>query len=131
MKILVDHNIEGHAIRLWDTLVITEWVELLSIEMLMFTDVGLSVESSDRIIWRFAQAHQMLLITDNRNMKGEDSLEQTIREENTSTSLPVLNIGNVDRIINEREYREQCVIRIAEIIIDLKKYLGTSRLFIP
>ncbi len=131
MKILVDHNIEGHATRLWDTLVVTEWAELLSIEMLMFTDVGLTVESSDRVIWQFAQEHQMFLITDNRNMKGEDSLEQTIRQENTPTSLPVLTIGNVDRVINEREYRERCATRIAEIIIDLEKYLGTSRLFIP
>ena len=61
MKILVDHNIEGHATRLWDTLMITGWVELLSIEMFMFADVGLTVESSDRIIWQFAQEHQMFL----------------------------------------------------------------------
>ncbi len=124
MQILVDHNIEGHAVRLWDTLVVTEWAELLSIEMLMFTDVGLSVDSSDRAIWRFAQEYQMLLITDNRNMKGEDSLEQTIREENTPLSLPVLNIGNVDRIINEREYRERCATRIAEIILDVAFCVG-------
>ena len=30
MKILIDHNIEGHAIKLWDTLVVTEWAALLS-----------------------------------------------------------------------------------------------------
>jgi hypothetical protein len=65
-------------------------------------------------------------------MKGEDSLEETIREENIATSLPVLTIGSVDRVINERDYCEQCAIRIAEIIIDLEeKYLGTGRLFIP
>jgi hypothetical protein len=123
MTILVDHNIEGQATRLWDTLVATEWAELLSIKMLMFADVGLNVESSDRVIWRFAQARQLFLLTDNRNMKGEDSLEETIREENIATSLPVLTIGSVDRVINERDYCEQCAIRIAEIIID--------RLFIP
>lgn len=131
MKILVDHNIEGHAVRLWDTLVATKWSELLSIEIFMFVDVGLTVESNDRFIWRFTQAEQMFLLTDNRNMKGKDSLEQTIREENRSTSLPVLTIANVDRLINERTYREACAIRLAEIIIDLENYLGTGRLFIP
>jgi hypothetical protein len=65
-------------------------------------------------------------------MKDEDSLEETIREENIATSLPVLTIGSADRVMNERDYCEQCAIRIAEIIIDLvEKYLGTGRLFIP
>ena len=67
---------------------------------------------------------------DNRNMKGQDSLEQTLREENKPTSLPVLTIGNVTRMA-EREYREQCAARLAEIIFELEKYRGASRPFIP
>ena len=59
----------------------------------------------------------MLLFTDNRNMKSEDSLEQTIREEITAASLPVLTIGNTDRM-TERKYREKCANRLAEIIYD-------------
>jgi hypothetical protein len=69
-------------------------------------------------------------LTDNRNRRGEDSLEQTIREENSITSLPVLTIGNVARIV-EQAYREQCVVRLVEIVLDLANYLGTGRLFIP
>ena len=72
----------------------------------------------------------MILLTDNRNMKGEDSLEQTLREENNPMSLPVLTIGKVDRI-GERKYREQCAARLAEIVSELENYLGASRLFIP
>jgi hypothetical protein len=34
-------------------------------------------------------------------------LEQTLREENTPTSLPILTIGSVNRL-DEREYREEC-----------------------
>jgi hypothetical protein len=34
----------------------------------------------------------MLLLTDNRNMVGVDSLEQTIREENQSAAFPVVTI---------------------------------------
>ncbi len=40
MKVLADHNIEGQAAMLWDTLMMEGWAELLSIEMLMFADVG-------------------------------------------------------------------------------------------
>jgi predicted nuclease of predicted toxin-antitoxin system len=100
------------------------------IQLITFTDIGLSFESSDREVWRFAQVNQMIILTDNRNMKGEDSLEQTIREENTFTSLPVLTIGNVNRL-DEKIYREQCVERLLEIGSNVEKYLGTGRIFIP
>ena len=72
----------------------------------------------------------MMILTANRNMKGEDSLEKVMREENTPTSFPVITIGNLDRI-DEYDYREQCVDRIVEIIIDINNYLGVGRLFIP
>ncbi|MEL6260616.1 MAG: DUF5615 family PIN-like protein [Cyanobacteria bacterium J06626_6] len=41
-----------------------------------FADVGLPMDSSDRIVWKFAQTNRMILITANRDMKGDDSLEQ-------------------------------------------------------
>lgn len=115
---------------LWGTLAAGGWLELLPMTMARFADVGLPFDSSDRTVWRFAQEHGMLLLTDNRSRRGEDSLEQTIREENSTTSLPVLTIGNVARIV-EQTYREQCVIRLVEIVLDLANYLGTARLFIP
>ncbi|AUB39676.1 hypothetical protein COO91_05674 [Nostoc flagelliforme CCNUN1] len=49
----------------------------------------------------------MILLTANRSMKGKDSLEQVIREENTLASLPVITIGNADRLLNDSEYRGQ------------------------
>ena len=54
-------------------------------------------------------------------MTGEGSLEQTIREENTATSCPVLTISRADRII-EKRYRERCAVRLLEIVLD--KRLG-------
>jgi hypothetical protein len=130
IAILVDRNIEGPSVILWGTLAAGGWLELLPVTMARFADVGLPFDSSDRTVWRFAQEHGMLLLTDNRNRRGADSLEQTIREENSITSLPVLTIGNVARIV-EQTYREQCAIRLAEIALDLANYLGTGRLFIP
>ena len=130
ITLLIDHNIEGQATLLWGALAAEGWLELVSLRLVRFTEMGLPFDSSDRVVWRFAQAQGLLLLTDNRNMKGEDSLEQTLREENTLNSLPILTIGNTDRL-DERDYREQCISRLIEIILDLESYLGTGRLFIP
>ncbi len=130
VDILVDHNIEGQAIMLAGTYKLEGWLELLPLSFLRFNEVGLSSDSSDRIVWHFAQKNEMLLLTNNRNMKDEDSLERTLREENKATSLPILTIGNVDRVICAT-YREKCVTRLAEIVSELEEYLGTGRLFIP
>ncbi len=56
-------------------------------------------------------------------MEGADSLEQTIRDENTSESLPVLTIGNISRFV-ESEYRKKCATRLIEIICD--KYYASD-----
>lgn len=128
--ILADCNMEGQAILLSGMFNSGRWSELFPIRFITFREAGLPFDSSDRTVWRFAQDNQMLLLTDNRNMKGTDSLEQTLSEENTLTSLPVLTIGNTARLA-EREYREKCAIRLAEIIYDLEKYKGTRRLLIP
>lgn len=130
MIVLVDYNLKGYVVLLQGTLASEGWLNLLSIRFMILEEVGLAVDSSDRLIWQFAQANQMLLLTANRNAKGKDSLEQTIREEGTPTSLPVITIGSIDRLI-EREYREQCSARLAEIVLYIENYLGVSRLFIP
>jgi hypothetical protein len=106
------------------------WIELLSLKLATFQTVGLPFDSSDRQVWRFAQVNRMMLLTNNRNMKGEDSLEQTLREENRPDSLPVLTISNAERL-KEKIYRERCATRLAEVVLDLENHLGTRRIFIP
>jgi hypothetical protein len=54
-------------------------------------------------------------------MQGEDSLEQTIREENTPVSLPVVTISDGRRMV-EKTYRERCAVRLLEIVLDLDNY---------
>ena len=130
MNVLVDHNLKGYIVLLRGTLAADGWLDLLSIGFVTLEAANLAVDTSDRIIWRFAQTNQMLLLTANRNAKGEDSLEQTIQEEGLPMSLPVLTIATLDRLV-EREYREQCCSRLAEIVLCLDDYLGTGRLFIP
>ena len=128
--ILVDHDIEGQVLILWNVLAADGWLEFCPLALVTFVHVGLPIDSSDRTVWQFAQAHGMLLLTHNRNMNDTGSLEHTIRETNTPTSLPVLTLGRVDRL-RESTCRERCVVRLIEIVLEIEQYLGTGRLFIP
>lgn len=73
----------------------------------------------------------MILLTANRSMKGENSLEQVMREENTAISLPVVTVGNIDRLLAETSYRERCINRLVEIVVDIEDLRGARRIFIP
>jgi len=128
--ILSDHNIEGQSMILWGMMSAEGWPELLNLRFATFDYVGLPYSSSDRLVWQFVQEKRMLLLTANRRMKEEDSLEQTIREENTRNSLPVLTIGSVKKL-EEKVYRDRCVTKILEIVTDLENFMGTGRIFIP
>ncbi len=130
MNFLVDYNLDGYALLFLGLLAKQGWLELIPIQFLTFREVGLSMDSSDRIVWRYAQENQMMILTANRNMKGEDSLEQVIREENTANCFPVLTIGSLSRL-DEVNYRERCVERLLEIVLDIDNYKGAGRLFIP
>jgi hypothetical protein len=130
MIFLIDHNIEGQSLILFGSITSEGWLDVLTIRFVYFDEIELPITSNDREVWRFAQENKMILLTANRSMKGEDSLEQVIREECLPTSLPVVTLANIDRII-EREYREECVDRLIEIALYLENYLGVSRLFIP
>lgn len=131
MNFLVDHNLRGHALLLSGSMVSGGWLDWVVIRFITFEEVGLSINSDDRIVWQLAQSNQMILLTANRSMKGENSLEQVMREEMTSTSLPVITISDADRLFNDSEYRQRCAVRLVEIVIDIDVYMGVSRLFIP
>lgn len=73
----------------------------------------------------------MILLTANRSMKGKHSLEQVMREENMPSALPVITIGDSDRVLSDPNYRNRCVDRLIEIIFEIDDYKGTMRLFMP
>lgn len=131
MNFLVDHNLRGHALLLSGSIVSSGWLDWVFIRFITFEEIGLSINSDDRVVWQLAQSNQMILLTANRSMKGENSLEQVMREEITSTSLPVITISDADRLLNDSEYRQRCAVRLVEIVIDIDVYMGVSRLFIP
>jgi len=130
MTFLVDFNLDGYALLLLGILTKLGWLELVSIRFVTFREAGLSMDASDRLVWHYAQENQMMILIANRNMKGEDSLEQVMREENTADSFPALTIADIDRL-DEFDYRERCVERLVEIVLDVDNYMGVGRLFIP
>jgi hypothetical protein len=131
MIFLVDHNLEGHALLLSGNIASFGWLDLLPIRFITFEEIELSITSNDRTVWQVAQINQMILLTANRSMRGKNSLEQVMREENTFTSLPVVTIGDADRVLTDPDYRNHCVDRLIEIVFAIDDYRGTMRLFIP
>jgi hypothetical protein len=130
MKFLIDYNLRGQAALLWGTIAAEGWLELMPIRFVGFEEVGLLENSSDRLVWQVAQSNQMMILTANRNMKGDDSLEQMIREENTLQSFPVVTIANKERL-DEQSYRERCTSRLVQILLDIENYMGVGRVYIP
>jgi hypothetical protein len=121
---------EGRARLLFKTLKKDGWVDLLNLEFIYFADIGLSIKAGDDEIWRLAQSRGMIILTNNRNNEDETSLTAIISRENTETSLPVVTVGDADRL-KESNYRQAVALGMAEVLFYLENYLGTGRVFIP
>jgi hypothetical protein len=131
MIFLIDHNLKGHALVFFGAIATQGWLDIVPMQFVTFAEMDLSINSDDRTVWRLAQENQMILLTANRSMEGKDSLEQVVREENTSESLPVITVSNADRLLNDSEYRGRCVESLVEIVLDIDTYRGARRIFIP
>ncbi|MBD2290055.1 ACP S-malonyltransferase [Microcystis wesenbergii FACHB-1317] len=131
MIFLIDHNLKGHALVFLGAIATQGWLDIVPMQFVTFAEMDLSINSDDRTVWRLAQENQMILLTANRSMEGKDSLEQVMREENTSESLPVITVSNADRLLNDSEYRGRCVESLVEIVLDIDTYRGARRIFIP
>jgi hypothetical protein len=130
IEVLLDHHLGGYAPLFAAAIAALQLEGLLEVRFVIFSEVALPIDSDDRTVWRFAQARGMIILTANRNDDDDNSLGRTLLQENTSRSLPILTIGRVDRLSNV-QYRERCVLRLLEIVLDLDSYLGTGRLFLP
>jgi hypothetical protein len=134
ITLMADANIIRQVARLTGRMQGESWREFwdyLQLRVVEFADVGLDPADSDAIVWHKCQAQQILLLTNNRNDDGPDSLEATIRQFNTPRSLPVFTIGDADKILESSEYTERVVDRLFRYLLDYDNILGTGRLFLP
>ena len=130
--ILSDHNCERHAQQIFYALQRLGYDHLIPMTLNIFSDVNLPYNARDEIVWRLCQEKGYLLLTGNRRTEDEeDSLELTIRRLYVSTILPVLTIGDMNRVLHDRDYCERCAIRLAEIALDLETLRGVTRLYLP
>ena len=135
--ILTDVNVEGLIPRFrvsLRALSLAEFFDEVGLSSFIFSDFDLSPDLDDRSIWRFCQDRGLLLLTDNRNHDGTDSLEETLRDSIRDDSLPVLSIGAKSRFETNGEYRLAVTKSLLEIAFRISfenRERGIPRLFFP
>jgi hypothetical protein len=133
-NVMADHNVEGHLqalVNLWSS---ADWADAWAAtgcEVGSFERLGLPPNASDEKLWLVCQENDTVLVTGNRNSEGEGSLESTIRRRNTPHSLPVVTIGDPDRLLRDRGYLERVAAQLLEYLLDLDELRGTGRLYVP
>ena len=131
-RILSDHNCERHAQEIFYALQRLGYDDLIPMMLNVFPDVNLPYDAHDEVVWQLCQENGYLLLTGNRRtVDDEDSLELTIRRLYTSSILPVVTIGDMNRVLHDRDYCARCAIRLAEIVLDLEALRGVTRLYLP
>jgi predicted nuclease of predicted toxin-antitoxin system len=132
--ILADVNIVGQVAYLVQIMQSPAWAgfwQALGLVLLQFDDVGLTDQATDLEIWQRCQQRQLILVTNNRNDDGPDSLEAAIRHHNTANALPIFTIGNVSRLETSRTYAEEVVESLYEYLLRIDDVRGAGRLFLP
>lgn len=132
--VLVDGNIDGDARLMLSRLVSEKWrlfSDHLGLQFLFLTDVGLDRDSPDDIVWRLCQANGHYLLTANRNMQSEDSLEATIRREGTAESFPVFTLADADRLYESPDYLEKDAETLLDRLLAAANWRDAGRVYLP
>jgi hypothetical protein len=134
IRVMCDQDIQGLAQAVLAHCRRSNWKDIwdeLRIELFTFVDLGLAADARDADIWQACQAHDIVLLTGNRNAEGSDSLEMTIRERNLPSSLPVLTFADLRRLKFDRGYLELAAERLLEKLIDIEALRGAGRIYLP
>jgi len=132
--ILADNNVIGQVAYLVQLMQAEPWSDFwkeLGLSLRRFDEVGLAPTASDVDIWQCCQAHELILITDNRNEDSPDSLTAAIRNLNTPASLPVFTIADLGKFAESRDYQERVLEALYDYLLRIDEVRGTGRLFVP
>jgi hypothetical protein len=131
--VLADNDVGGAVTALRRVLESDQFAavtQALELESVVFEDLGLRRDASDRQVWQACQKASAVLITGNR-ASGQNSLEQTILEAAHADSLPVVTLGDPQRIVRDRPYAEDCALSLLDLLDRIESLRGTGRLFVP
>ena len=134
LRILADHDVEGHVRALVRIASSPEWADVwasLTCRVDSFKQLGLPHNTTDSEVWQLCQERGIVLITGNRNADGLTSLEMAIRDFGTDKTLPVITISDPKRLLRDGDYARAATARLLEYLMDLESLRGTGRLFIP
>jgi predicted nuclease of predicted toxin-antitoxin system len=132
--LIADANIQGQVEYLVQRMRADAWADFwqeLGLVLCRFEDVGLSFASTDQEVWNICQAEQLVLITDNRNLDSDDSLEATIRRNNTPASLPVFTIADMSEFRTDNIYVERVIEALYDYLLRIDDVRGAGRLYLP
>lgn len=91
----------------------------LRLRLMTFAEVGLALDLDDRPLWSFCQQNSWVLITENRNQDGPNSLEATLADSWSLGQLPVLTLSNKRRFQLDRDFATRVAFDVAQILFDL------------
>jgi hypothetical protein len=132
--LLADVNIQGHVDLLVALMKADPWREFweeLGIAYLTFSDVGLDRRVTDATVWQLCQQQGFVLLTNNRNDDGPESLEATIRGHTAAESLPVFTIADAERVRHSRDYADRVIEGLLQALFRIDSLRGTGRLYLP
>jgi hypothetical protein len=133
MRIVADNDVIGAVNAIREFIESSEWSAFAVALDLVFqtiSEIGLPADAPDRVVWATCNSIDALLITGNR-AGGSDSLDRSIRELGSSTSLPVITIANARQVVIDRGYAERCAISLLEFLERIDLLRGAGRLYIP
>jgi hypothetical protein len=134
--VVFDVNIQGsarHFLRLVETLELTDVWRSLDVSIHTVAGLGYMEDVSDRVIWTRCQADGLVLVTENRNDDGPDSLQRTMDELRTADSLPVLTLASRERFQRDRRYALIVAEELLNALVDIEAGLhrGAGRMYLP
>ena len=134
ITLLLDEQLIGYRTYCARLLHKSEYREIaldLGIRFVNFPDVGLEQSLSDEEVWNYCVKEGYILLTDNRNSKGDESLARVIERLGRPSDYPAITIGDRIRFSNDQAYALSVVDSIVEQLFDIDQLRGTGRIFVP
>ncbi len=131
---MADENVDGHLARLARLMAVADLIvyfpDLVYVSSLA---LGLLPGTPDRIVWKFCQREQWVLLTANRNHDGPDSLNATILDSWHPGLLPVLTLMDATRFRRGGPYAAFVAGDAADVLygLTLGEYRDQSRIHLP